>query len=116
MEYGAIGLSTLILRHAVEVEVVDVLNPLHIHGDAFEAVGQLGRDRVAVEAADLLEIRELADLHAVAPDLPDDAPRAARQTFPVAFDEADVVPPRLDADGFQTPQGERLTVGRPGLL
>src|SRR3546814_12573689 len=93
---------------AVEVEVVDVLDPLHIHGEAFEAVGQLGRDRVAVEAADLLEIRELADLHAVAPDLPAEAPGAERRTFPVVFDEADVVPHRLDADGFEAPPGGRL--------
>src|SRR3546814_7918993 len=100
MEDVSIGLSTLILRHAVEVEVVDVLNPLHIHGEAFEAVGQLGRDRVAVEAADLLEIRELADLHAVAPDLPAEAPGAERRPFPVVFDEADVVPHRIAADGL----------------
>ena len=51
-----------------------------------------------VEAAELLEVRELRDLHAVAPDLPAEAPRAERRPFPVVLDEADVVPLEVDPD------------------
>ena len=76
---------------AVEVEVVDVLDALHIHGEAFEPIGQLARDRRALEARDLLEVGELADLHAVAPALPAEAPGAERRALPVVLDEADVV-------------------------
>ena len=48
--------------------------PVHIHRQAFEAISELDRHRVAVEAADLLEIGELGDLHAVAPALPAEPP------------------------------------------
>src|SRR3546814_14583687 len=72
----AIGLAALVFGHAVPVEVVDVLDALHVHDEALEPVGELGGDRIAVDAADLLEVGELADLHAVAPDLPDEAPRS----------------------------------------
>src|SRR5579862_4055583 len=50
---------------AVEVEVIDILDALHIHGEPLEPVGQLGRDRIAFDAADLLEIGELRHLHAI---------------------------------------------------
>src|SRR3546814_2691865 len=72
----AIGLAALVFGHAVPVEVVDVLDALHVHDEALEPVGELGGDRIAVDAADLLEVGELADLHAVAPDLPAEAPGA----------------------------------------
>ena len=42
-------------------EVVDSIDVLHVHGDAFESVGDFCRDRVAWDAADLLEIGELRD-------------------------------------------------------
>ena len=83
---------------AVEVEVVDVLDALDVHGEPLEAVGQLARDRPAVEAADLLEVGELRHLHAVAPDLPAQAPGAQRRALPVVLDEADVVQQRVDAE------------------
>ena len=60
---------------AVEVEVVDVLDALHVHGEALEAVGQLARDRRAFEPRDLLEVGELRHLHPVAPALPARGPR-----------------------------------------
>ena len=100
----ALGLQEhLAVGHAlaVEVEVVDVLDALHVHRQPLEAVGQLARDRLAVEAADLLEVGELGDLHAVAPDLPAEAPGAERRALPVVLDEADVVRQRVDADRRQ---------------
>ena len=54
--------------------------------------------RLAIEAADLLEIGELRDLHAVEPDFPAQAPGAERRRFPVVLDEADVVLARIDAE------------------
>ncbi len=58
-----------------------------------------------LEAGDLLEIGELADLHAVAPALPAETPGAQRRAFPVVLDEADVVQLGVEAD-----LGERLQV------
>ena len=76
---------------AVEIEVEDIVDALHIHGEALEPVGELARDRRAVEPADLLEIGELRHFHAVAPHFPAQPPGAERRAFPVVLDEADVV-------------------------
>ena len=83
---------------AVEVEIEHVLDPLDIHRQTLEPIGQLTRDRLAIEPADLLEVGELGDLHAVAPDLPAQAPGAQRRALPVILDEANVVRQRIDAD------------------
>ena len=90
---------------AVEVEIVDVLDALDVHGQPLEAVGQLARDRAAVEAADLLEIGELRHLHAVAPDLPAQAPGAQGRAFPVVLDEAQVVQAGVDAQRVEAAAG-----------
>ena len=87
------------------LDVEDVLDVLQVHGDALEAVGELGRHRLAVEAARLLEVGELGDLHPVAPDLPAEAPGAERRALPVVLDEADVVLARVDADGARASRG-----------
>ena len=91
---------------AVEIQVIDVLDALDVHGQTLQPVGDLAGDRVAVEAADLLEIGELSHLHAVAPDLPAQAPGAQRRAFPIVLDKADVVQVWVDADGFQRTQIE----------
>ena len=100
---------------AVEVEVVDALDPLDIHRQPFEPVGQLGRDRVAFDAADLLEIGELADLHAVEPDLPAEPPGAQGRALPIVLDKADVVARRVDAERREAAEIEILAVGRRRL-
>ena len=84
---------------AVEVEIVDRLDALQVHGEAFEPVGEFARDRRAFEACDLLEVGELADLHAVAPAFPPQPPGAERRALPIVLDEADVVTRRVDPDG-----------------
>ncbi len=105
---------------AVEVEIVDAVDALHIHRQALEAVGELARHRRAFEARDLLEVGELADFHAVAPAFPAEAPRAQRRALPVVLDKADVVQRRIDADGVQRladrgPAGSAATAsGSPG--
>src|SRR3546814_10229649 len=81
----------------------------------FEAVDQLARDRLAVEAAHLLEISELGDFHPVAPDLPAQPPCAQCRRFPVVLDEADVVEQRVDADRGEAAQILLLQVGGRGL-
>ena len=45
--------------------VEDVLHALQVHGESLDAVGDLAGDRLAVEPANLLEIGELGDFHAV---------------------------------------------------
>ena len=100
---------------AVEVQVVDVVDALDIHGQTLQPVGQLAGDGRAFDAADLLEIGELRHFHAVAPALPAEAPGAERRAFPVVLDEADVVQQRVDADRRERAEIELLQVRRVGL-
>jgi len=97
---------------AVEVDVEDVLDPLDVHHQALDAVGELARDRAAVEAADLLEIGELRDLHAVAPDFPAQTPGAQRRALPVVLDEAQVVQGGVDPEGVEALEVALLEVER----
>ena len=80
-------------------DVVDAFDILQVHGQSLEAVGDLARDRFAFQAADLLEIRELRDLHAVQPDFPADSPGAQCRGFPVVLDEPHVMDARVDSNG-----------------
>ncbi len=107
----------LAIGHAavVEGEIVNAVDALDIHGEAFEPVGQFARHRLAVEAAHLLEIGKLGDFHPVAPDFPAQSPRAQRRAFPVVFHEADVVLQRIDADDRQALEIEVLNVRRAWL-
>ncbi|MPM26107.1 hypothetical protein SDC9_72608 [bioreactor metagenome] len=97
------------------LEVVDVLHLLDEHGDAFDAVGDLGRHEVHVDAPHLLEVGELGDLHAVEPDFPAQSPGAHRGGFPVVLDEADVVGGRFYAQGGEALEVEVDDVGRRRL-
>src|SRR5207302_9663150 len=51
--------------------------------------------------AKLLEVRELRHLHAVAPDLPAEAPGAESRLLPVVLDEPEVVPLEVDSERGQ---------------
>ena len=82
-------------------EVEDALDILQVHREPLEAVGDLARHGPAFEAADLLEVGELRDFHAIEPDFPADAPGAERRRLPVVLDETDVVHFRIDADRDQ---------------
>ena len=64
-----------------------------------------------VEAAQLLEVRELGGLHAVDPDLPALAPGAQRGALPVVLDEAHVVLGEVDAERLERAQVDVLDVG-----
>ncbi|MNE41678.1 hypothetical protein D3C80_1357600 [compost metagenome] len=99
----------------VELQVIDVVDALNIHGQTLQPVGQLARDHVDLDAADALEIGELRHLHAVAPDLPAQAPGADGGVFPVVLDEADVVQLGVDADGGQRAEIQLLQVVRVRL-
>ena len=79
------------------LEVVDVVDPLQVHRDALEPVGQLHRHRRELDAAGLLEVGELGDLHPVEQHLPPDAPRAEGGRLPVVLLEAHVVADGVDA-------------------
>jgi hypothetical protein len=82
-------------------QVVDVFDLLQIHREAFEAVGDFAEHRLAVQTADLLEVRELGHFHAVQPHFPAEAPRAERGIFPVVFDKAHVVLLQVEAERFE---------------
>ena len=96
------GLLDLVLMEHVAVghasrgtlapqDVVDALDTLQVHGEPLESVGDLAGHGATVEAADLLEVGELRDFHAVQPHFPPQAPGAERGRFPVVLDEAHVV-------------------------
>jgi len=82
----------------IVVEIEDVRDTLYVHRQALKPVGQLGRDRIAFDATDLLKVGELADLHAVEPNLPAEPPGAQGGAFPIVLDEADVVQTGVDTD------------------
>ena len=91
-------------------EVVDVVHPLEVHGDALAAVGDLGRNRLEVDPAGLLEIGELGDFHAVEPHLPAEPPGPQCGRLPVVLDETDVVLRGVDPEALQRIEIEVLNV------
>ncbi len=99
----------------VPLEIEHALRVLQIHRDPLDAVGQLGGDRQQIDAAGLLEVRELRDLHAIAPHFPAEAPRAERRRFPIVLDEAHVVRAGIEADRAQRIEVEVLDVERRRL-
>ena len=82
-------------------QVIDILDALQVHRQAFDAVGDFAGDRLAVDAADLLEIGELRHLHAVHPDLPAQTPGTKRRVLPVVLDETYVVLLEVEAERFE---------------
>ena len=100
---------------AVERQVVDRLLVEQVHGQPFQPVGDLARHQVDLDAADLLEVGELADLRAVAPHFPAQPPGAERRALPVVLDEADVVQGGVDADRLQRAEIALEDVGRRRL-
>src|SRR4051794_28949154 len=97
---------------AVEVEIINAVDALHIHGKPLESVGEFTRDRRAFDARDLLEIGELRHFHAVAPAFPAQAPGAESRAFPVVLNEADIMEMRIDADRCERPEVQVLNVRR----
>ena len=96
-------------------QVVDGVNALGVHGDTLQTVGDLDGHGVDLDAAYLLEVRELRDLHAVEPDLPAKAPGTERRALPVVLDKADVMVVGVQADSSQRAQVELLGIDRRGL-
>ena len=96
-------------------QVVDRADALRVHGDTLEAVGDLDGHGIDLDAAHLLEVRKLRDLHAIEPDLPAKAPGAERRTLPVVLDKADVMVVGVQANGGQRTQVELLGIDRRGL-
>ena len=114
LEDVAVG-HPLVAVAAVEIEVVDAVDALHVHGEALEAIGQLARHRGAFEARHLLEIGELRHLHAVAPAFPAQAPGAERRALPVVLDEAHVVQAMSMPIAFSDFEIELLKVSGEGF-
>ncbi len=93
-------------------QIVDVIDSLQIHGDPLAAVGNLRRNRFQIDAAHLLKVGELGDLHTVQPDLPAEAPSTESRRLPVVLDKTDIVPRRANAEAFQGIEIEFLNVHR----
>ena len=70
---------------------------------------------IAVEAADLLEVGELGNFHAVAPHFPAETPGAERRAFPIVFDKTNVVQRRIDPDRLEAREIELLDIRRRRL-
>ena len=96
-------------------EVVNVFHALQVHRQAFDAVGDFAKHGGAVDAADLLEVGELSNFHAVEPNFPAQAPCAEGGVFPVVFHEADVVHLGVDAQFAQGVEIEVLDIGGGGF-
>jgi uncharacterized protein len=93
-------------------EVKNAILVLDIHGEAFQAICQLARNRLTIKAAHLLKIGKLRHLHPVTPYFPAKAPCAQRRAFPIILDKADVVEQRVDADRSQATQIKFLQLWR----
>ena len=100
---------------AVEIEIVNILDILHIHRQAFEPVGHFETGIGDRNAADLLEIGELTDFHPIAPDFPTQAPGTKRRAFPIILDEAEIVQQWVEADFPVAGQQQFLRIGRGRL-
>ena len=96
-------------------DVLEVGDALLRHQDAFDPVGQFHGNRVEVLPADLLEVGELGDLHAVEPHLPAESPGADGGLRPVVLDETHVVGVEVDPEGLQRPEVELLRVAGFGF-
>ena len=110
-----IAIGDLAARAIGPDDVVDAVDALQVHREALEAVGDLARHRLAVDAAHLLEVGELRDFHAVEPHLPAETPGAERRRLPVVLDEADVVHQRVEAEHLERADVEIEDVERRGL-
>src|SRR6516165_10254207 len=99
-------------RRTVIVEIEEALDTLNEHRQSLDAIGEFGRYRVAIDPANLLEVGELADLHAIKPDLPTEPPRPQSGALPVIFDKADIVQRGVDADCREAREVEFLAVRR----
>ena len=113
-EHVAIGHGRAVGQVAPH-QVVDRVDALGVHGDTLQAIGDLDGHGVDLDAAHLLEVRKLRDLHAVEPDLPAKAPSAERRALPVVLDKADVMVVGVQANGGKRPQVKLLGVDRRGL-
>src|ERR1051325_8027737 len=100
---------------APPLDVEDRRLPRQEHGQSLAAVGDLRADRREIDAAGLLEVRELRDLHPVEQGLPPHAPRAERGRLPVVLFEADVVASEVEAERAQGVEIEVLHVERRRL-
>ena len=90
-----------IAARGIPAQIPDAFHVLQVHRQPLEAVGDFDRHRFAVDAAALLEIGELGDLHAIQPHLPPHTPGPEGGGFPVVLDETNVVIGRLNAKGLQ---------------
>jgi hypothetical protein len=88
---------------------------LQVHGEALDSVRDLTGDRIALDPANLLEVGELRDLHAVQPHFPPQAPGAQRLDSPIVLDETDVVVLEVEAQGFERAQVELENIPRRWL-
>ncbi len=113
MEHIAIG---NLAERAIGVnQIVNRIDTLQVHGQSLQTIGDLAGNRIAFNAADLLEVGELGHLHAVEPDFPTQPPGTQRGRFPVVFNKTDIVHQRINADMAQRLKVQLLNVVGIGL-
>ncbi len=113
MEHVAVGGFTQ--RAIAPDQVVNAVHALDIHRQTFQTVGDFTGHRLALQAADLLEVGELRHFHAIQPHFPAESPGAQRRVFPVIFHETDVVNGRVHTQLFQRTEVQLLNVVRRRL-
>src|ERR1700704_3543691 len=80
-----------VLRIACPHDVVNRIYVLQEGGDALQPIGQFSGNRVEIDSAALLKIRELRDLESIEHHLPANPPGAESGRFPIVFFELDVM-------------------------
>ena len=96
-------------------DIEDAFLTLYVHGKPLKSVGDLAHHRTTVQTADLLEVGELRNLHAIQPHFPAKTPRSERRGLPIIFDESDVMGQQVEAQRAQRVQVQLLKVIRRRL-
>lgn len=110
MEYIAVS------RTGNPFQIEHVLLLLDVRSKPLHTVRDFNGDRVRLDAADLLEIRKLRNLHSVKPYLPAESPSAKPRMLPVILNKTDVMLKRVNAKPLQALQINLLNVVGEGFM
>ena len=94
----------------VPADLLEMIDLLQAHCDAFETVGDLDRWHIQNDTASLLEVGKLGDFLTIQPNFPAEPPGGKRRRFPVIFHEANVMLFGVNAQSEQRFQVKLLRV------
>jgi len=86
-----------VFNFIIPFQVINVINPLEIHGNSFQTVGEFDRYRVQLYTSGHLKVGKLSDLHSIQPDFPSQAGSTQGGRFPIIFHKADIMIQGIDA-------------------